>query len=70
MTFAWWHTFFFIIPVLPNLWSIWHIWTHTFATPERRMYWFLLAVFLPVFGGIIYIACGRSHALAKMRQTS
>jgi len=64
MTFAWWHVLLAIVPILPNLWSIWHIWVHAFAPPERRIYWLLLAVFVPVFGGLIYIFYGRKQALA------
>lgn len=65
MTFAWWHVFFFILPILPNLWSIWHILNHAFATPETRMYWLLLAIFVPVFGGIVYIIYGRPASLPR-----
>lgn len=67
MTFAWWHVFFFLLPILPNLWSIWNIWTHVFATPEKRIYWLLLAVFVPVFGGLAYIFYGRKQAVARSR---
>lgn len=66
MTFAWWHVLLALIPILPNFWSIWHIWTHSFATPERRMYWLLLAVFVPVIGGLVYIFIGRRQALPQI----
>ncbi len=65
MTFAWWHLLLAVIPVLPNFWSIWDIWTHEFATPEKRIYWLLLAVFAPVIGGVIYIFIGRKQAFKK-----
>ncbi len=66
MSFEWWHVLVALIPILPNFWSIWDIWNHSFSTPERRMYWLLLAVFVPVLGGIIYILLGRKQALPKI----
>lgn len=63
MTFAWWHGVIALIPILPNFWSIWDIWNHDFRPPERRMYWLLAAVFLPVIGGLLYIFIGRKQAI-------
>lgn len=66
MTFSWWHALLWLIPILPNFWSIWDIWNHSFITPERRMYWLLLAVFVPVLGGLIYIFAGRKQAMPRI----
>lgn len=65
MTFAWWHVPVAFIPMIPNFWSIWDIWTHAFPTPERRIYWLMFVIFVPVLGGLIYIFIGRKHALPR-----
>ena len=62
MTFAWWHVLVALIPILPNLWSIWHIWNHRFSSFQQKAIWLVIAVFLPVLGGLIYIFAGRKHA--------
>ena len=51
----------FFIPILPNLWSIWHIFNHEFEFYNQKMKWLLIAVFIPVVGGIIYILIGRKR---------
>ena len=53
MTFAWWHVLVALIPILPNLWSIWHIWNHRFSSFQQKAIWLVIAVFLPVLGGLI-----------------
>ena len=67
MTFVWWHFIVVLVPILPSLWSIWHIWSHDFNgdMPKKSM-WLVLAVFLPVLGGLIYIAAGYRHAGARI----
>lgn len=63
MTFAWWHVVVAALPLLPAFWSIWHIWTHAFdGEMNKKMMWLVLVVFLPVLGGLIYIAVGRKKA--------
>lgn len=63
MTVQWWYLIFAILPTLPNLWSIWHIWSHDFNDDmQKKVLWLVLAVFIPVLGGIIYIVAGRQHA--------
>ncbi len=47
-----------IIPILPNLWSIWHIFKNDFKTSQDKMTWVLIATFIPVIGGILYIFLG------------
>lgn len=66
MTFSWWHIIIAILPILPNFWSIWDIWNHAFQPPERRMIWLLVAVFVPVLGGLLYIFIGRKQALPQI----
>lgn len=65
LTFAWWHVLVALLPILPNLWSVWHICRHEFSPPEKKLYWLLLAVFVPVIGGVIYIFIGRKRALPQ-----
>ena len=52
-----------VLPILPNLWSIWHIFHRDFDTPQEKMAWLALAVFIPVLGGLIYILFGRRRAM-------
>lgn len=66
MTFAWWHVLVALIPILPNFWSIWHIWNHRFSSFQQKAIWLVIAVFLPVLGGLIYIFAGRKHAGEKL----
>ena len=61
----WWHWIVLALPILPNLWSIWHVRNHYFATEQEKSLWFLLAVFIPVLGGIIYLVAGRRRALKE-----
>lgn len=65
MTFAWWHVLAALAPMLPTFWSIWHIWNHAFATSEKKMFWLVFVIFLPVMGGVVYIFIGRKQALGK-----
>ncbi len=58
----WWHFLVLTLPILPNLYSIWHVRRHYFSTEQEKSLWFLLCVFVPVIGGIIYIIFGRRKA--------
>jgi hypothetical protein len=49
------------LPILPNLIAIWHSFHRQFPTPLERMLWFLLAIFVPVLGGIVYLIWGRKR---------
>lgn len=51
-----------VVPILPNLWAIWHIFRYDFNTPQEKMAWLAVAVFLPVLGGIVYLLWGRRRA--------
>ncbi|MFO7818505.1 MAG: PLD nuclease N-terminal domain-containing protein [Thermodesulfobacteriota bacterium] len=51
-----------IVPILPNLWAIWHIFRCDFNTPQEKMAWLALAVFLPVLGGLAYLFWGKKRA--------
>ena len=55
----------FFIPILPNLWSIWHIFHHDFKSPNEKMVWIFITMFLPVIGGIVYIIFGRKKVIKK-----
>ncbi len=52
-----------LIPIIPNLWSIWHIFKHDFQSPQDKMTWALIATFLPVIGGLLYIIWGRKKVI-------
>ncbi len=58
----WWHWLILALPILPNLWSIWHVRSRYFASEQEKSLWFLVAVFIPVIGGIAYIFAGRKRA--------
>lgn len=62
MEMQWWHWAVLALPILPNLWSIWHVRSRNFASEQEKSLWFLLAVFVPVLGGLIYIVFGRRRA--------
>lgn len=50
------------IPILPNLWCIWHAYFRVFPSPPERLIWIMLGVFVPVVGGLLYLAIGRRRA--------
>ena len=50
-----------VLPILPNFIAIWHSFHREFPTPLERMFWFLLAIFVPVLGGIVYLLWGRKR---------
>ncbi len=58
----WWHFLVLLVPMLPNLYSIWHVRNHYFSNEQEKSLWFLLVVFVPVIGGIIYLIIGRKKA--------
>ena len=64
---SWWHWLLIALPILPNLWSIWHVRAHEFPSHQEKSLWFLLAVFVPVVGGIVYFAVGRRRACLSPR---
>ncbi len=58
----WWHFVVLALPIIPTLYAIWHVRTHYFVSEQEKSLWFLLVVFIPVFGGIIYLLLGRKKA--------
>lgn len=48
----------FMLPAVINLWAIWHAMTHRFDHEKEKMLWILGAIFLPVFGGLLYLFFG------------
>ena len=49
------------LPILPNFIAIWHSFYRVFPTHTEKMFWFLLAIFVPVLGGIAYLIWGRKR---------
>lgn len=58
-----WHWVLLILPILLNFWAISHVWSHQFPTPQERSLWFVLTVFLPVVGALIYVVIGRRRTV-------
>ncbi len=50
-----------VLAILPNYIAIWQSFHRVFPTPLERMFWFLLAVFVPVLGGLAYLFWGRKR---------
>ena len=49
------------LPILPNFLAIWHSFYRVFPTHTEKMFWFLLAIFVPVLGGVAYLIWGRKR---------
>lgn len=60
---SWIHYFFIVLFALPNLWAIWHAFHHVFATPQERLIWIMVGVFVPVIGGLSYLIYGRTRVI-------
>ncbi|MDD6180775.1 MAG: PLDc N-terminal domain-containing protein [Desulfovibrionaceae bacterium] len=69
MNVEWWYIPLIILPTLPNLWSIWHVWAHEFSSLQEKIIWLLIPVFIPLLGGLVYIAAGRKKALGPVVRT-
>lgn len=54
-----------LLPIVPNLWAIMHIFKNDFDTPQEKMIWLALAVFIPVMGGLIYLFMGRRRIVTN-----
>lgn len=54
------------LPMLPNLWGIRHAYRHRFAG-QGQIIWMIVCVFVPVIGGLAYLAVGRRQALKPNR---
>ncbi len=53
-----WQLALCFLPVLLNLWAIWHASSHDFPGELERPLWMILTVFVPFFGGLIYLCFG------------
>ncbi|MHC1710850.1 MAG: PLDc N-terminal domain-containing protein [Solidesulfovibrio sp.] len=49
------------VPILPNFIAIWHSFHREFPTHMEKMIWFLLAIFVPLLGGVVYLIWGRKR---------
>ncbi|RQD56861.1 MAG: PLDc_N domain-containing protein [Desulfonatronovibrio sp. MSAO_Bac4] len=56
-----------LLPILPNLWAIMHIFKNDFDTPQEKMIWLALAVFIPVMGGLVYLFMGRRRVVTNAK---
>lgn len=50
------------IPAIPNLFGIWHAFHRVFPTPNERLIWMAICVFVPVVGGVLYLVFGLRRA--------
>ena len=50
------------IPAIPNLFGIWHAFHRVFPTPQERLIWLGVCVFVPVIGGLAYLIFGMRRA--------
>jgi len=50
------------LPILPNLWCIWHASRHSFPGPNEQAHWVRTGTFVPIIGGILYLAIGMRRA--------
>ncbi len=57
-TMLWWHWLILALPILPNFFALWHIRQRYFASEQEKSLWFLLSIFIPVLGGLIYLVFG------------
>ncbi len=55
--------FLAFLPILPNLWAIFHIFKNDFDTPQEKMIWLAVSVFIPVIGGLVYLFLGRRRII-------
>ena len=47
---------------IPNLFGIWHAFHRVFPTPQERLIWIGVCIFVPVIGGISYLLFGLRRA--------
>ena len=47
---------------IPNLFGIWHAFHRIFPTPQERMIWIGVCIFVPVIGGVSYLIFGLRRA--------
>jgi len=49
------------LAILPNYIAIWQSFHREFPTPLEKALWSLLAIFVPVLGGLAYLIWGRKR---------
>ena len=52
---------------VPNLFGIWHAFHRVFPTPQERLIWIGVCIFVPVIGGISYLLFGLRRARKGIR---
>ncbi len=50
-----------VLVILPNYIAIWQSFHREFPSPLERMFWFLLAIFVPLLGGLVFLVWGRKR---------
>lgn len=61
--------FVLTLPIIPNLWCIWHAGKHAFPGPDEQKLWIRTGVFVPVLGGLLYLAIGMRRARPLSAET-
>ena len=51
-----------LIPPIINIWAICHAALRFPSGPQERILWVMLAMFIPVLGGIIYLIFGMKRS--------
>jgi uncharacterized membrane protein YwzB len=54
----------FALPLVPTFWALQDIPKRRFATPKKKMLWFLVVSTLPFLGAVFYITIARRHTEA------
>lgn len=50
-----------VLAILPNYIAIWQSFHREFPSHLERMFWFLLAIFIPLLGGLAFLIWGRKR---------
>lgn len=56
------HLVILFIPAIPNLFGIWHAYHRVFPTPQERLIWMGVCIFVPMLGGLAYLLFGVRRA--------
>jgi hypothetical protein len=51
----------FVVPLVPTFWAIQDIPRRRFATPRKKVAWFVVVSTLPFVGAMLYILLVRRH---------
>lgn len=52
-----------LLAPIPSLWAIWDAFKRDFPTPQEKKGWLVLAIFVPILGGLAYILFGRKRGV-------